>query len=75
MVDIPLTARQPAVPRRPVGLTDHQLRLVMRAAQSVPIAERDVFVRMVAANLGERPSNAALMCAVNIVMDRRVNRL
>jgi hypothetical protein len=34
-----------------LGLTDHQLKLVMQAARPLPVEKRDVFLRRIAARL------------------------
>jgi hypothetical protein len=53
----------------PLALTDHQLALVRRAAAALPPAQRDGFLRVIAARLAAQPTDAAVAAAVNIAMD------
>jgi hypothetical protein len=55
---------------KPLALTDRQLRLVQTAARAVPVAQRDTFLREVAAHLTSEPSDAAVQGAINAQLDR-----
>ena len=54
---------------KPLSLTDRQLRLVQTAARAVPVAQRDTFLRKVAAHLTSEPSDHAVQSAVNSQLD------
>jgi hypothetical protein len=54
---------------KPLALTDRQLRLVQTAARAVPVAQRDTFLRKVAAHLTSEPSDHAVQSAVNSQLD------
>jgi hypothetical protein len=56
--------------RRAVAFTDFQLRLVERAARSLPIEARDAFLKSVADRLSGDPSDAAVNSAINVALDR-----
>jgi hypothetical protein len=56
--------------RRALALTDNQLRLVERAARSLPLERRDEFLRDVAARLGEAPTTAAIEAAIGAFFER-----
>lgn len=55
--------------QRPLGLTDHQLALVRRAAKAIPVVRRDDFLVAVARRLAPEPSDAAVEAAVNRQLD------
>jgi len=55
---------------RPIGLTDFQKRLLRDRAARVPHDRRDDFLRLVASQLGESPSNDALVVAVTRALGR-----
>jgi hypothetical protein len=51
---------------RPLALTDGQIALLKRIAASVPIAQRDAFLREVARRLGEgQPATCAVEVAIS----------
>jgi hypothetical protein len=54
----------------PLALTDAQMRAVQRAAASLPVAGRSEFLEQVARQLSGQPSDAAVMQAINVVLDR-----
>jgi hypothetical protein len=57
--------------RRALGLTDFQLRLVWRAAGTLPLERRDQFLKDIAARLGE--SNVtipAVKAAIGVALSR-----
>jgi hypothetical protein len=54
---------------KPLALTDRQLRLIETAARAVPVAQRDTFLRKVAAHLTSEPSDHAVMAAINAQYD------
>ena len=56
--------------KRALALTDQQLRLVERAARSLPVARRDQFLQAVAAQLVGTPADPAVEQAVNVALDR-----
>ncbi len=51
-------------------LSDRQRRLIERAANAVPAGRRDEFLTETAKRLNGEPSDAAVLCAVNLVLDR-----
>jgi hypothetical protein len=55
---------------RLLSLSDRQLRLVTNAAKAVPQERRDSFLREVAAHLTSEPSDAAVLAALNVQLDR-----
>jgi hypothetical protein len=56
--------------KRPLSLSDQQMRQIKNAARVLPVALRDQFLRDVAARLVDTPSDAAVMQAINSVFDR-----
>ena len=56
--------------KRALALTDQQLRLVQRAARSLPVARRDSFLQAVAAQLAGTPADPAVEQAVNVALDQ-----
>jgi hypothetical protein len=58
------------VRRAALALTDLQLRLVQRAARSLPVGQRDSFLQAVAAQLAGVPADSAVEAAVNVALDR-----
>jgi hypothetical protein len=59
---------------RPVSLTDKQIGFVRTAAASLPHNQRDEFLKGVARKLSEKPSDHAVLIAVNITMSRMQRR-
>jgi hypothetical protein len=55
---------------RPLSLSDRQLRLVTAAAKAVPQSRRDSFLKEVARHLTSEPSDAAVLAALNVQLDR-----
>jgi len=53
----------------PLALTDTQLRAIERAATALPPAARSDFLQQVARHLSGRPSDVAVMAAINLVLD------
>jgi hypothetical protein len=53
-----------------LALTDAQLALVQRHAAALPVALRDRYLREVADRLRGQPSDAALLAAINLALDR-----
>jgi hypothetical protein len=56
--------------RHALALTDQQMRLVERAARSLPVAQRDQYLQAVAAQLAGTPADPAVEEAVNVALDR-----
>lgn len=54
---------------KPLALTDHQLRLVTDAAKAVPVNRRDEFLQRLARHLTHKPSDAAVLAALNAQLD------
>ena len=50
---------------QPLGLTDHQIELIKRAAAAVPIEKRNDFLISLAKRLAPLPTDYAVMHAVN----------
>jgi hypothetical protein len=63
----------PEVLMRPIALTDHQLLLVEQAAKTLPVSDRDEFLRGVASKLGAEPTNDAVRHAIDRQLE--VNRI
>jgi hypothetical protein len=59
---------------KPLALTDRQLRLVTRAAQAVPPAQRDEFLRALARHLVAEPSDYAVAAALNAQLDKLTSK-
>jgi hypothetical protein len=57
--------------QQPIGLSDRAIALVQRHAAALPVDQRDVFLRYVAARLTDAPSDDAVAQALNIALDRR----
>ncbi len=55
----------------PIGLSDRALALVQRHAMALPVEEREPFWHDVFTRLGDKPSDAAVVTALNVVLDRR----
>jgi hypothetical protein len=55
--------------RRALALSDRQLRFVEHGAASLPVLGRDLYLRRVAALLGDDPGDFAVQAAVNIALD------
>jgi hypothetical protein len=53
-----------------LALTDRQLHIIQHAAAAMPPAARSEFLVRVAAQLCGQPSDAAVMQAINVVLDR-----
>jgi hypothetical protein len=58
--------------KRPLALTDFQLRELQRAAGRLPRSSRDWFLQAVAQHLAGEVSDQALMAAINNAYDRAV---
>jgi hypothetical protein len=56
--------------RDALALTDYQLYAIERAAAALPYAGRSEFLAQVAKQLSGKPSDAAVMAAINLVLDR-----
>jgi hypothetical protein len=56
--------------RPPLALSDAGLKLIERAARSLPLERRDEFLRDVAARLGEAPTTAAIEAAIGAFFER-----
>ena len=56
--------------KRPLSITDNQLRLIKHAAASLPVDARDHFLQTVAAHLTGEPSDHAVFAAVQAALDR-----
>ena len=56
--------------KRPISLTDNQMRLIEHAAASLPVGARDHFLQGVAAHLTGEPSDNAVQGAVQAALDR-----
>jgi hypothetical protein len=54
---------------RALALSDKQLALLQRAAASLPVGERDHFLRSVAAHLSGQPADDAVIAAINAALD------
>jgi hypothetical protein len=52
-----------------LALTEGQLHAIERAAAALPPAERSEFLAQVARHLSGRPSDVAVMAAINLVFD------
>ena len=50
---------------RPLALNDVQMRILERAARSLPVEQRDRFLQQVAAQLRGEPATPAVEIAVN----------
>jgi hypothetical protein len=57
------------VKQQPIGLSDRALALVQRHAAALPLAQRDQFLRNLAARLTDAPTDDAVAAAVNIVLE------
>ena len=55
---------------RGVSLSDRQLKLVQEHAAALPVQLRDRYLREIADRLCEEPSDAAVVEAINIALDR-----
>ncbi|HEY5125880.1 MAG TPA: hypothetical protein VIJ35_01030 [Bradyrhizobium sp.] len=58
--------------KRPLALSDRQLRFVRAAASAAPLAQRDQFLRDLAKHLAGEPSDESVMAAINVVLDRNL---
>jgi hypothetical protein len=56
--------------KRPLSITDNQLRLIRNAAASLPVDARDNFLQTVAAHLADQPSDHAVQAAVQAALGR-----
>jgi hypothetical protein len=56
--------------KRPLALSDRQLRFVRAAASALPLDQRDGFLQNVASHLTSEPSNDAVQAAINIALNR-----
>jgi hypothetical protein len=56
--------------KRALGLDERQMRLIMDAARSLPIAHRDQFLRSVADRLGDAPTVIAVEAAIGAFFER-----
>ena len=54
---------------RALALSDKQLALLQRAAASLPVGERDHFLRSVAAHLTGAPADDAVIAAISAALD------
>ena len=54
---------------RALALSDKQLALLQRAAASLPVGERDHFLRSVAEHLSGQPTDDAVIAAINAALD------
>ena len=54
---------------RALALSDKQLALLQRAAASLPVGERDNFLRSIAAHLSGQPTDDAVTAAINAALD------
>jgi hypothetical protein len=54
---------------RALALSDKHIGLLQRAAASLPVGERDHFLRAVAARLTGAPTDDALIAAINAALD------
>jgi hypothetical protein len=54
---------------RALALSDKQLALLQGAAASLPVGERDHFLRSVAAHLRGQPTDDAVIAAINAALD------
>ena len=54
---------------RALALSDKQLALLQRGAASLPVGERDHFLRSVAARLTGAPTDDALIAAITAALD------
>ena len=60
---------------RALALSDKQLALLQRAAASLPVGERDHFLRSVAAHLSGQPTDDAVIAAINAALDAAATSL
>jgi len=56
--------------QHPLALSDAGLKLIERAARSLPVARRDEFLRDVAARLGDAPTMLAIEAAIGSYFER-----
>ena len=56
--------------RRALALSDAGLKLIERAARSLPVDRRDEFLRDVADRLGEAPTMLAIEAAIGAFFER-----
>jgi hypothetical protein len=56
--------------KRPLSLSDSQLRLIRHAAASLPVDARDNFLKTVAAHLTGEPSDHAVQAATTAALGR-----
>ena len=56
--------------KRPISLSDNQMRLIEHAARSLPVRARDGFLQTVAAHLTGEPSDHAVQSAITAALDR-----
>ena len=54
----------------PLALSDNQVRILQRAAASLPVPQRDAFLQQVAGHLAGDPTDLAISVAINLVFDR-----
>jgi hypothetical protein len=54
--------------KKPFALGDTQLKIIMRAASTLPPERRDQFLRDLAARLGDQPSPLAVEAAINTAL-------
>jgi len=56
--------------KRPISLSDNQMRLIEHAARSLRPDQRDGFLQTVAAHLTGEPSDDACTAAVQVALSR-----
>lgn len=57
----------------PLSLSDRQLRMVQRAAATLPVSSRDEFMRGIASHLGCSPTDDAVRMAIGAQL--AINRI
>jgi hypothetical protein len=53
-----------------LSLSDRQMTLVQNSARSLPQQQRDRYLRSIADQLVGEPSDAAVVAAINVALDR-----
>jgi hypothetical protein len=56
--------------RHPIALDERQMKMIMDAARSVPVARRDEFLHTIANHLGDTPTLIAVEAAIGAFFER-----